>query len=628
MIRSLLALTDGPDSRRMRRVLALAVAAGITQGVAVLLMVPVLTALFRADWSATGRALVVLAVAVVVHSVVMAVATGAGFTGSLGVIRSMHRGLGRTLLRLPLSWFGPESQGRASHSAVRGTLFVATAAMDVLVPLTVNVTAPATIAVGALFLDWRVGLALVVAGPVVYLSSRVAARWESAGEERVREVRAETDSRLLEFARGQQVLRASGIAADYPPLHRAVDRQRAMGRRALWLSVGGMVLQGFVIQFVLGAVSALAVWTVVGGADGGAGAGGGDAVTAVALVGLVALAAGPLRVVSSMSTALHQSKEEIDDVRALLAEPGLPEPADPVPFPERADVRLRDVRFSYGGEGDADRVGRDGDRDADRVGRDRDRDGTAPAPRGDDGVDTPGGHRVLDGVDLTVPDRTYTALVGPSGSGKTTIVRLIARLWDVDGGSVEIGGVDLRDMTTSDLYAHVSMIFQDVYLFDDTLWANIALGDPSASPEAVRAAAERAHVTEIADRLADGWDTRVGEGGSLLSGGERQRVSIARALLRTAPLVLCDEPSSALDPTTRRAVTGALAELSRDATVVVVAHQLETIRGADQILLLEGGRIVARGTHEELARDDARYRRFWSLREEAGRWNLAADRKG
>ncbi|MDK8511418.1 ABC transporter ATP-binding protein [Corynebacterium bovis] len=591
MIRSLLALTDGPDSRRMRRVLALAVAAGITQGVAVLLMVPVLTALFRADWSATGRALVVLAVAVVVHSVVMAVATGAGFTGSLGVIRSMHRGLGRTLLRLPLSWFGPESQGRASHSAVRGTLFVATAAMDVLVPLTVNVTAPATIAVGALFLDWRVGLALVVAGPVVYLSSRVAARWESAGEERVREVRAETDSRLLEFARGQQVLRASGIAADYPPLHRAVDRQRAMGRRALWLSVGGMVLQGFVIQFVLGAVSALAVWTVVGGADGGAGAGGGDAVTAVALVGLVALAAGPLRVVSSMSTALHQSKEEIDDVRALLAEPGLPEPADPVPFPERADVRLRDVRFSYG-------------------------------------VDTPGGHRVLDGLDLTVPDRTYTALVGPSGSGKTTIVRLIARLWDVDGGSVEIGGVDLRDMTTSDLYAHVSMIFQDVYLFDDTLWANIALGDPSASPEAVRAAAERAHVTEIADRLADGWDTRVGEGGSLLSGGERQRVSIARALLRTAPLVLCDEPSSALDPTTRRAVTGALAELSRDATVVVVAHQLETIRGADQILLLEGGRIVARGTHEELARDDARYRRFWSLREEAGRWNLAADRKG
>ncbi|MEL4153017.1 ABC transporter ATP-binding protein/permease [Corynebacterium bovis] len=609
MIRSLLALTDGPDSRRMRRVLALAVAAGITQGVAVLLMVPVLTALFRADWSATGRALVVLAVAVVVHSVVMAVATGAGFTGSLGVIRSMHRGLGRTLLRLPLSWFGPESQGRASHSAVRGTLFVATAAMDVLVPLTVNVTAPATIAVGALFLDWRVGLALVVAGPVVYLSSRVAARWESAGEERVREVRAETDSRLLEFARGQQVLRASGIAADYPPLHRAVDRQRAMGRRALWLSVGGMVLQGFVIQFVLGAVSALAVWTVVGGADGGDGGSGGDAVTAVALVGLVALAAGPLRVVSSMSTALHQSKEEIDDVRALLAEPGLPEPADPVPFPERADVRLRDVRFSYGG-GDGDR------------------DGTAPAPRGGDGVDTPGGHRVLDGVDLTVPDRTYTALVGPSGSGKTTIVRLIARLWDVDGGSVEIGGVDLRDMTTSDLYAHVSMIFQDVYLFDDTLWANIALGDPSASPEAVRAAAERAHVTEIADRLADGWDTRVGEGGSLLSGGERQRVSIARALLRTAPLVLCDEPSSALDPTTRRAVTGALAELSRDATVVVVAHQLETIRGADQILLLEGGRIVARGTHEELARDDERYRRFWSLREEAGRWNLAADRKG
>ncbi|MBC3186409.1 ABC transporter ATP-binding protein [Corynebacterium sp. zg-331] len=581
MIRSLLALTDGQDTRRMRQVLALAVAAGITQGIAVLLMVPVLTSLFRADWSATGRALAVLAVAVVIHSVIMTVATNRGFTGSLGVIRSMHRGLGETLLRLPLSWFGPESQGRASHSAVRGTLFVATAAMDVLVPLTVNITAPATIAVGALLLDWRVGLALVLAGPIVYLSSRVAARWESAGEERVREVRAETDFRLLEFARGQQVLRSSGIAADYPPLHRAIDRQRAMSRRALWLSVGGMVLQGFIIQLILGAVAALALWTDVGG-DG-------DAVTAVALIGLVTLAAGPLRVVSSMSTALHQSKKEIDEVRALLDTPGLPEPAAAVSFPERADVRLRDVRFSYDGDST--------------------------------------GHRILDGVDLTIPDRTYTALVGPSGSGKTTIVRLLARLWDVDSGSVEIGGVDLRDMTTTDLYGNLSMIFQDVYLFDDTLWANIALGDPSASPEDIRAAADWAHVTEIADRLADGWDTRVGEGGSLLSGGERQRVSIARALLRKAPLVLCDEPSSALDSITRRAVTEALADLSRDATVIVVAHQLETIRSADQILLLEGGRIVAQGTHEELARDDDRYRRFWSLREEAGRWNLAADRR-
>ncbi|MEJ4112817.1 ABC transporter ATP-binding protein [Corynebacterium kroppenstedtii] len=581
MIRSLLALTDGQDTRRMRRVLALAIAAGITQGIAVVLMVPVLTALFHADWHAMNQQLIVLAVAVVVHSVMMAVATNAGFTGSLGVIRSMHRGLGRTLLRLPLSWFGHESQGRASHSAVRGTLFVATAAMDVLVPLTVNITAPATIAVGAVLLDWRIGLALVVSGPIIYVSSRVASRWESAGEERVRDVRADTDARLLEFGRAQHVLRSAGIASTYPPLHQAIDRQRALARRALWLSVGGMVLQGFVIQSILGAVAALAVWAVAGG--------NGDPVTAVALIGLVTLAAGPLRIVSSMSTALHQSKEEIDDVRALLNTPGLPEPDVPTPFPARADIRLRDVHFSYG--------------------------------------DSSTRHTVLDGVSFTVPDRSYTALVGPSGSGKTTIVRLIARLWDVESGAVEIGGVDLRTITTADLYGHVSMIFQDVYLFDDTLWANIALGDPSASPEAIRAAAQRAHVAEIADRLPDGWDTRVGEGGSLLSGGERQRVSIARALLRHAPLVLCDEPSSALDPTTRRAVTEALADLSRDATVMVVAHQLETIRNADQILLLDGGRIVAQGTHEDLARTDDRYRAFWSLRSAAGRWNLAADRR-
>ncbi|MFT3663195.1 MAG: ABC transporter ATP-binding protein [Gordonia sp. (in: high G+C Gram-positive bacteria)] len=578
MIRALLALSAGAEARSLRRVAVLAVLAGITQGIAVLLIVPVLTAVFRHDRPGAVHALIVLVAALLVHAGLMVAATGGGFGASTRVIAAMHRGLGSRLLQLPLSWFGPESQGRASHIAVRGTLFVATAAMDVLVPVIVNVTAPATIAVGACFHDWRIGSALLAAAPVVYLSSRLAARWESAGESRVREARAETDARLLEFAHNQEVLRSAGLAGDYPPLRAAVDRQRRTAGKALWLSVGGMVLQGWVISTILGAVTSLAVWTVTGG--------GADPVTAVTLIGLVTLAAGPLRVLSSMQSALSQSAAEIDDVRALLETPALPEPDAPRPFPHTAEVRFDHVGFAY----DSD------------------------------------GPRVLTDVDLTLPDRSYTALVGPSGSGKTTIVRLLARLWDVSSGTVLIGGIDLRELATADLYAHVSMIFQDVYLFDDTLWANIALGREDATDDEIRDAARRARVTEIAERLPQGWDTRVGEGGRLLSGGERQRVSIARALLRRAPLVLCDEPSSALDASTRRAVTAALAELSREATVVVVAHQLETIRGADRILLLEHGRIAASGTHEELAATDDRYRRFWSLREEAGRWNISADR--
>ncbi|WP_018118982.1 ABC transporter ATP-binding protein [Corynebacterium mastitidis] len=575
MIRALIALSGGAGRRQLLTAVALGVLSGVTQGIVVLCVIPVLADIARADWQGAMHAALFMAVFLVLHAAVTIVATFAGFTASLGVIRSMHRGLGERLVRLPLSWFGPQTQGRASHVVVRGTLFVATAAMDVLVPLLVGVAMPATVAVGTLLVDWRMGVALVAAAPVVWLTSRLAARWESAGEDRVRGVRAETDLRLLELSRNQEVLRSAGMAGDYPPLRRAVEAQRAAGRRALWLSLGGMVIQGFVIQTVLGIAVALSVWSALDGAD---------PVTAVALIGLVTLAAGPLRVVSSMQTALHQSEAEINDVREVLETAPLPEPTDPVPYPRHSEVVMDDVTFSYGKE------------------------------------------EVLKGLSARFAARSCTAVIGPSGSGKTTIVRLLARLWDVTGGSVRIGGVDLRDMASEDLHAHISMIFQDVYLFDDTLRANVMLGREDATEAELLEAAERARVTEIVERLPEGWDTRVGEGGRLLSGGERQRVSVARALLRRAPLVLCDEPSSALDSSTRRAVTSALEDLARDATVVVVAHQLETIRRADRILLVEHGRIAAEGTHEELSASDERYRRFWSLREEAGRWNLAADR--
>lgn len=578
MIRALIALSGGADRSLLIRSVILGILTGVAQAVTVLCLIPVLTALFTGDWSAATWALVILAVVWLIHAVLVGVATWSGVDGSLGIIRSMHQGLGGRLVQLPLSWFSSETQGRASHVAVRGTLFVATAAMDVLVPLVGHIAMPATLAILMLIIDWRIGLAMIAAAPILWLTSGVASKWEAAGEARVRSVRSDTDLRLLEFASRQEVLRSAGLAENYPPLSRAIANQRRAGRRALWLSLGGMVLQGFVIQTVLGCIAALAVWTATGGSD---------PVQAIILVGVVTLAAGPLRTVSSLQAALHQSEAEINDVRDLLNTPTMPEPEQPVAFPAAADIEFDNVTFGYGS---------------------------------DDSL-------VLNGVSARIENRSATALVGASGSGKTTLMRLIARLWDVDGGAVRIGGVDVRDMSTEELYQNVSMIFQDVYLFDDTLWANIALGCEGASREEILDAAERAHVTEIAERLPNGWDTRVGEGGQLLSGGERQRVSIARALLRRAPVVLCDEPSSALDPSSRRAVTQALSELSRDATVVVIAHQLETIRGADRILLLDEGRITAAGTHAELAATEERYRRFWSLREDAGEWNIAAGRK-
>lgn len=229
---------------------------------------------------------------------------------------------------------------------------------------------------------------------------------------------------------------------------------------------------------------------------------------------------------------------------------------------------------------------------------------------------------VLQNVSFTIPENTTTAIVGPSGSGKSTICSLIARFYDVDQGSISIGGVDVREMTCDSLLRNISMVFQRVYLFHDTVLHNIRFGKPDASFDEVVEAAEKACCHDFIMRLPGGYETVIGEGGSTLSGGEKQRISIARAMLKNAPIVILDEATASVDPENEHAIQKAIGALVHGKTIIIIAHRLATIQQANQILVVEEGRIAQRGTHEALIKLEGCYQRFFRLRERAEGWSI------
>ena len=229
---------------------------------------------------------------------------------------------------------------------------------------------------------------------------------------------------------------------------------------------------------------------------------------------------------------------------------------------------------------------------------------------------------VLKSVSVTIPEKKMTAIVGPSGSGKTTMCSLIARFWDVAGGRICIGGRDVRDYTLDSLLANISMVFQNVYLFDDTIENNIKFGKPDATHEEVVEAAKRACCDDFIEALPDGYNTRIGEGGSALSGGEKQRLSIARAMLKDAPIVIFDEATASVDPENEDRLQAAIESLTRDKTIIMIAHRLKTVRNADQILVLDQGHIVQHGTHDELMKQEGLYADFIGVRKQALSWKL------
>ncbi|TQJ00542.1 ATP-binding cassette subfamily B protein [Amycolatopsis cihanbeyliensis] len=565
----------GPEHRRSVRIyLAWLVAFGVLQGVATALLVPVLQALLAGQTGIALRWLLVLLAAVVITCVARYQQAMKGFALALVTLTSLHRRLGDHVATLPLGWFSSEQVGRLSRSATGGTLMVTNVTAHLLTPVASGILTPATVALAMLAFDWRLGLATVLCAPLLYLVHRWAATAVGRSEERTDAAGALASSRVVEFARNQQVLRAFGRTTEgYQPLEDAIERQRGAWGRMLAQTAPRLLGSGLAVQLAFAVVIAVGVSLAAGGAI--------DPVPLVALLALAARLTGPLAELAGQSGMLRMAANDLRRLAAIFDEPPLPEPARSRELTAPGEIALTGVTFGY---------------EPDRP--------------------------VLADVTFRVPPRTMTAIVGASGSGKTTITRLVLRFFDVDAGVVSVGGADVRELSTTDLMAQISVVMQDVYLFDDTLEANIRLGRPSASEADVREAARLAGVDEIVARLPHGWRTGVGEGGASLSGGERQRVSVARAILKDAPIVLLDEATAALDPENERYVASALRALSDRATLLVIAHKLPTVVAADQILVLDGGRVAEAGTHEELLASGGAYTRFWNERSRAEGWRL------
>ena len=230
--------------------------------------------------------------------------------------------------------------------------------------------------------------------------------------------------------------------------------------------------------------------------------------------------------------------------------------------------------------------------------------------------------KIIDGISLTIPEKTTTAIVGPSGGGKTTLCNLIARFWDVDSGEITLGGTNVKDYSMNSLMNNFSFVFQNVYLFADTIENNIKFGRPEATHEEVVEAAKKACCHDFISKLPDGYNTVIGEGGATLSGGEKQRISIARAIMKDSPIIILDEATANVDPENERELTLAVDALTKEKTIIMIAHRLKTVRHADQIVVVDRGRIAQKGTHEELMKQDGIYRRFVDSRELAVSWKI------
>ena len=519
-----------------------------------------------------GGSIAIMVIAIVIDIICKRFSTVLQTEGGYNASAFMRIKIAEHLRYLPMGYFNSNSIGEISSVTTNTMEMLGDVAARVVMLTTQGILETAMIVLMILIFDRRIGL-ISAAGVVIFfmINSIMQKSGKSDSEKKVL-CDTELISQIMEYIQGISEVKSYNLLGKQAKrLNAANEACAEINTKMELLFVPYHFLQGAVTKITGAVIVICSAAFYINGTM--------SAVYAIGMTIAAFMLYSSLECAGNYSSLLHVVSVCVDKANAILELDTMDIDGKEI-RPQSCDIELEHVSFSYGKR------------------------------------------KIIDDVSLSIPQRTTTAIVGPSGGGKSTLCNLIARFWDVDAGRVTLGGVDVKEYSMNSLMSNFSFVFQTVYLFADTIENNIKFGRQDATHEEVVEAAKKACCHDFISQLPDGYNTVIAEGGSTLSGGQKQRISIARAIMKDAPIVILDEATANVDPENEKELMDAVAALTKEKTIIMIAHRLKTVRHADRIVVVDKGRIVQQGTHEQLMQQEGIYRRFVDAREQAVSWKL------
>ena len=520
-----------------------------------------------------GGSLAIMVIAIVIAVICKRSSTVLQTEGGYNASAFTRIKIAEHLRYLPMGYFNSNSIGEISSVTTNTMESLGDVAARVVMLTTQGILETLMIILMLLVFEWRIGL---ISAAAVLIFFGVNSMMQNAGKkDSEQKVVCDTElvSQIMEYLQGISEVKSYNLLGKQAKrLNDANDASAKINTRMEMVFVPYHFLQSVITKITGAVIVVCSAYFYINGTM--------SAVYAIGMTISAFMLYASLECTGNYSSLLHVVSVCVDKANAILELDTMDIDGKEIQ-PENYDIRLSDVTFSYDKR------------------------------------------KIIDGVSLSIPEKTTTAIVGPSGGGKSTLCNLISRFWDVDSGEVTLGGVNVKEYSMNSLMNNFAFVFQSVYLFADTIENNIKFGRQDASHEEVVEAAKKACCHEFISKLPNGYNTVIGEGGATLSGGEKQRISIARAIMKDAPIIILDEATANVDPENEKELVEAVDALTKEKTIIMIAHRLKTVRHADQIVVVEKGQIVQKGTHEQLMKQEGIYKRFVDAREQAVSWKLA-----